>query len=90
MSIAKEYSNSVDQTQRNLAAQRAAADLEWQRGFGACQFAECSYVDLPNDDQRMGWRAAERAAADADTEAYLADRRHATEEYTFVHELGAW
>lgn len=84
------YSNSVDQTQRNLDAQQAAADLEWMRGFGKCQFNECRYTDLPNEDQRQGWRAAERAGADADTDAYLAERRIATEEYTAVHELGAW
>jgi len=64
MTIVKEYSNSVDHTARNLTAQHARADLEWQRGFGACQFGECAYNDLPNDDQRQGWRAAERAEAD--------------------------
>jgi len=90
MSITLEYSNSKDVTTRNLDAQAARRDLEWQRGFGACQFAECSYADLPNEDQRQGWRAAERAGADADTETYLADRRHATDEYTVVRELGAW
>lgn len=70
MSIISEYSNSTDQTQRNLDAQAARADLEWQRGFAACQFAKCAYANLPNEDQRQGWRAAERAAGEA---MYTAD-----------------
>ena len=84
-----ELSNSIDRTAVNLAAQ-AAADLEWQRGFGACQFAECSYNDLPNEDQRQGWRAAERAAAEA-LVADMLERRIARDEYTAFREfIGAW
>jgi len=95
MAITLEYSNSTDHTARNLAAQNAqdvrnrdaaaaAADLEWQRGFGAYQFAECRYNDLPNDDQRQGWRAAERAGA----EVMVADWRELSKDITA--EKGGW